>query len=193
MPVIFVAGKQAWFKTLLVQVTRGRPREPSGAGPARLAGPTCCYPVLKQAGKHRWPWVAVMVLGLIATTGCGSGKYSVEGKVVYKDGAPCTAGLVLFESLDPAVKTSSRGHIQKDGSFFMSTERERDGVPAAHFRVVITPLFGVPGASGTPIHEKYWRPETSPLEYTVVQGKNEPTFEMDRASPKQRKVVNDPE
>jgi hypothetical protein len=149
-------------------------------------------PVVFTPGKRRWPWVAVAALALIAATGCGRGKHPVAGKVVYKDGAPCTGGLVIFESLDPQVKSSSRGHIQKDGSFFMSTEQEKDGVPEGRFRVTVMPLIGVPGASGTPIHEKYWNPTTSPLEYTVVKGKNEPTFEMERADPRQRKIVNDP-
>jgi hypothetical protein len=149
-------------------------------------------PVREARGKHRWPWLAVLVLTLIATTGCGRGKYPVEGKVVYKDGAPCTGGMIVFESLDGKVKTSSRGHIQKDGSFFLSTDKERDGVEEGRYRVLIMPLIGVPGASGTPIHGKYWSPETSPLEYTVVRAKNEPTFEMDRADPRQRKIVNDP-
>jgi hypothetical protein len=99
----------------------------------------------------------------------------------------------MFESLTPGVKASSRGHIQKDGSFFMSTERERDGVPEGRFRVTVFPLIGVPGASGTPINGKYWSPATSPPEYTVVRGKNEPTFQMDPADARQRKIIDDPE
>jgi hypothetical protein len=144
-------------------------------------------------GSYRWLWAAGMLLALTAATGCGRVKYPVDGKVAYKDGSPCTGGLVVFESFDPEVKTSSRGHIQADGTFFMSTHHERDGVPEGRYRVSVTPLIGVPGAGGTPIHEKYWAPTTSPLEYTVVRGKNEPTFEMDRAPPNQRKIVNDPE
>src|SRR5438046_90309 len=104
----------------------------------------------------------MMVAALLATAGCGAGKYPVEGKVVYKDGSPCTGGMVLFESLDSKVKTSSRGFIQKDGSFHMSTEHDKDGVPEGHYRVMVTPVYGLPG---TPIHTKYWRPTTSPLEY----------------------------
>ena len=65
-------------------------------------------------------------------------------------------------------------------------------MPEGRYRVVIMPWIGVPGASGTPIHGKYGSPETSPLEYTVVRGKNELTFEMEQAPAKQRKIVNDP-
>lgn len=144
------------------------------------------------AVKHFPTQLAFLMLALIGITGCGQSKYPVEGKVVYKDGSPCTGGLVIFDSLDPQVKTGSRGHIQKDGSFFMSTEQEKDGVPEARFRVVVTPLFGVAGAGGTRIHEKYWRPETSPLEYTVVRSKNKPTFEMDPAPSQENKIPIDP-
>jgi hypothetical protein len=149
-------------------------------------------PVRGGKGECRWPRIAVLWLALIATTGCGRGKYPVDGKVVYKDGSPCTGGMVVFESLDPEVRTSSRGHIQKDGSFFLSTDRERDGAPEGRYRVAIMPLIGVPGASGTPINGKYWSPETSPLEFTVVRAKNEPRFEMDKADSRQRKTINDP-
>lgn len=149
-------------------------------------------PGREARGKYRGLWLAVLVLAPGAATGCGPGKYSVEGKVVYKDGAPCTGGIIFFEPLDPKVKTSSRGHIQKDGSFFLSTDKEKDGVAEGRYRVTIMPLIGVPGAAGTPINGKYWSPETSPLEYTVVRARNEPTFEMDRAGPRQRKSVNDP-
>lgn len=150
-------------------------------------------PGIRPARTSRWLGVAVMALTLIPAAGCGGrGKYPVEGKVVFRDGSPCTWGLVMFDSLEAEVKTSSRGHIQKDGSFFMSTEQEKDGVPEGRYRVCVTPLFGVPGAGGTPIHSKYWSPETSPLVCTVIREKNQVTFEMDPAPAKQRKIVNDP-
>jgi hypothetical protein len=148
-------------------------------------------PVILPVVKNRCPWAALTALALAAAVGCGGKKMCpVEGRVIYKDGAPCTWGLVIFEPLgepDLELKVSARGHIQKDGSFRMSTYSEYDGVPEGRYRVLITPLIGVPGASGTPIHVKYRRPETSPLEYTVVPGKNQVIFEMDRPSPSQRK------
>src|SRR5262245_26651334 len=127
-------------------------------------------PGTRAKGTHRSPWRAVIVVALLVTTGCGRGKYPVEGKVVYKDGTPCTGGMIIFEPLDNEVKTSSRRHIQKDGSFFLSTDNEMDGVPEGRYRVAIMPLIGVSGASGTPINGKYWSPATSPLEYTVIRG-----------------------
>jgi hypothetical protein len=112
----------------------------------------------------------------------------VEGRVVFKDGSPCTSGVVFFEPLDASVKTTSRGNIHEDGTFFMSTDRLNDGVPEGHFRVRIAPVSNR-HAGESPVHKKYWS-DTSPLEYSVVQGKNEPTFEIDQALGKQRRTAS---
>lgn len=131
--------------------------------------------------------LAAVALALIAAAGCGRRMCPVEGKVTYRDGAPLPGGMVIFESLEADVKTSWRGHIGKDGSFRLGTEGEEDGVPEGRYRVLVVPLFGVNGAPAVRIDPKYERPETSPLEYTVVRGKNEANFEIDRPAPAQSK------
>src|SRR5262245_9998826 len=117
-----------------------------------------------------------IALAPLAAAGCGRRMCPVEGKVAYKDGTPLTGGMVIFEPFEADLKTSSRGHVQKDGSFRLGTEGEADGAPEGKYRVLVVPLYGVPGAPAVKIDPKYERPETSPLEYTVVRGKNEPKF-----------------
>ncbi|HXG09605.1 MAG TPA: hypothetical protein VNK04_07430 [Gemmataceae bacterium] len=107
--------------------------------------------------------------------------YPVEGRVVYRDGTPFTQGLVVFEPLEADVRVSAIGEIHKDGTFRLGTYSETDGVPEGRYRVlVVPPMPAGESSKPLPIDVKYIRLETSPLEYTVVRGKNEVTFEVDR-------------
>jgi hypothetical protein len=113
----------------------------------------------------------------------------VEGKVVFRDGAPFTKGIVVFESLEAENKVSALGEVQKDGTFRLGTHGESDGVPEGRYRVLIVPPMPTGERVGPwPIDPKYIRLDTSPLEYTVVQGKNEVTFEVDRPGASTRKA-----
>lgn len=137
--------------------------------------------------RSRWSGAVVVALVLIVAAGCGRRMCQVEGKVVYRDGTPLGGGMVIFEPIDAGPKAlCSRGAVEKDGSFRLGTESETDGVAEGTYRVLVVPLFGVPGARPVKIDPKYERPETSPLEYTVVPGKNEPRFEIDLPSPRRK-------
>jgi hypothetical protein len=94
---------------------------------------------------------------------------------VYKDGsdvAVLARGLVVFEPAEPEMaKVSSRGEIQKDGSFQMSTYSEGDGVYPGKYRVIVTPppFFRKNRDDVRPrlIDERFQDFETSGLEATV--------------------------
>jgi hypothetical protein len=122
----------------------------------------------------------LLFVGLIlqsATVGCGGrGLCQVKGQVVFKDGSDVSVlarGLVAFYPAEPDMpKVSSRGEIQKDGSFQMSTYSEGDGVHPGKYRVMVTPppflRKNRDDVRPRLIDERYSDFETSGLEATVT-------------------------
>jgi len=116
-----------------------------------------------------------VVCFLVFAAGCGrSGLYRVKGKVVFPDGKPLTAGTVEFRPVADAY-LAPRGEIKVDGSFRASTYAEGDGAPPGTYRVVITPPEQLdPGQPRPlPFDRRFSNFQTSGLEYTVKEGKNE--------------------
>ena len=74
-----------------------------------------------------------VLLIIVAFTGCGQ-NCKVTGKVTLKDGAPLTAGKVVFET----DSMFASGWIQKDGSYKLGTIDPGDGVPPGTYRVSIS-------------------------------------------------------
>jgi hypothetical protein len=115
-------------------------------------------------------------LAVLLISGCGkSGLYRVEGKVVFPDGTPLTAGTVEFNPLDKDAILAPRGEIEADGTFRASTHKEGDGAPPGDYRVAITPPDELePGRPRPlPYDRRFKTFETSGLEYTVKEGRNE--------------------
>jgi hypothetical protein len=120
-----------------------------------------------------------------ALLGCGSsGIYPVEGLVTWKDGRPATdiaGSLVFFENAEK--KTTSRGSIQPDGSFKLTTNKENDGAPAGEHTVLIIEVgrkaLGGPDSSAiapSKIDTRYASPASSDLRATVNAGVNKITI-----------------
>ena len=132
---------------------------------------------------------APALLILCATSlGCsGSGVYPVEGQVTWKDGRPATdlaGSLVFFENAEK--KTNSRGSIQADGTFKLTTNKENDGAPAGEHTVLLIEVgrksLGGPDASAiapSKIDTRYATPATSDLRATVNPGPNKITLTID--------------
>jgi hypothetical protein len=126
--------------------------------------------------------LAVLLLGFC---GCGTAKYPVTGKIVFKDGTPLPGGLIVFSPVDPANHTGARGYIDADGTFTMSTDSEGDGSLAGRYKALIRgptqghgeddPLSKVPM-----IDIKYYSFEKSGLEFDVKPGPNDFTITVDR-------------
>src|SRR5262245_18447007 len=86
----------------------------------------------------RWSWVIVAVLFAVCLCGCGSGVYPVEGKVVWKDGLPAKeleGSQVVFDLLER--QTSTRGIVQADGTFRLTTNKPNDGALAGEHKVAV--------------------------------------------------------
>src|SRR2546422_3666840 len=80
--------------------------------------------------RMRFCRVLVGSLLLFGLSGCGKGPYPVQGKVEFKgeeEIKPLVGGRVVFEPMDPDMRTSSQGEIQADGTFRLSTFGANDG------------------------------------------------------------------
>ena len=118
---------------------------------------------------------AVLLLAALAA-GCGSGRYPVEGRVAYEDGAPVDAGTVIGEATVDGVPVSAQGTIAPDGSFKMGTERPGDGVPPGSYRFVVmpVPLPDGPSAAGKvlAVDGKFSKFDSSGIKLDVKPEKN---------------------
>jgi hypothetical protein len=135
--------------------------------------------------------ILLAALALAVLGGCGSRKYPVVGKVVFKDGTPLPGGMIVFSPLDPGNHTTARGYIKADGTFELSTEKEGDGSLQGRYQAVIRPPSQGSGEDdprrNVPVIDpRYTRLETSRLEFEIKPGKNELTIQIDRP-PGQRK------
>ena len=129
--------------------------------------------------------LTVLGLFLAVAAGCGpSNTSSVQGKVVFKDGTPLTGGMVLFRPLDEKLQVSSRGDIQENGTFILSTYKENDGAVPGKYQVAITPPPRPKKrekAIGKPIIDpRFESYETSGLELEVKRGKNDFKIEVEK-------------
>ena len=135
-------------------------------------------------------------LGLIAGCG-GKGKtHPVFGKVQFADGSPLRPnhpkggkGKVIFElKLEGPAAVASRGEIQEDGTFTLSTFQPGDGAPEGTHKVLVVP----PLDKDPLIDPKFQRFETSGLEFTVAPGKNEITITVEKAPPGTKSLFDEP-
>src|SRR5437870_3173961 len=76
---------------------------------------------------------------LVATSGCGSGRYRVSGTVTYEDGSPLEEGTVAGEATINGRPVAVQGNVQKNGSFVWGTERPGDGAFPGKYRVIVLP------------------------------------------------------
>lgn len=122
--------------------------------------------------------------------GCGSGEdprpatVPVQGKVTYQ-GQPVPKGTITFQS---ASGESAVGEIQPDGTYTLSTFKEKDGaIPGAHKVMIVantgdpTKMPSSPGyvAPKELVPQKYASLDTSGLEATVSKDKKTPyDFEL---------------
>lgn len=117
-------------------------------------------------------FVFMLVMSL---AGCGGGS-SVSGKVRFEDGSPLTVGVVQFVN-----ETGSyAGRIGSDGSFRVTGDTEKKGIPNGNYSVAVVRAFeAIPdresdgyGTVRNLIDKKYSQAQTSGLSCTV-QGKTD--------------------
>ena len=127
-------------------------------------------------------FVLCLLIGLVAA-GC-SGNKKLSGKVTFEDGEPAPNGTVIF------LKDNfmSKGGIQPDGSYTLSSERENDGIPSGEYQVYVSgisePPQVVPGEMpsmpGSLCDPKYENPDTSGLTCKIPAPRNRFDFTIER-------------
>src|SRR5262249_25120035 len=81
---------------------------------------------------------ALLGLGLLLVTSCGSGLSSVRGKVTYK-GQPIKGAVVTFHPVggDPLRATRPTGVTAEDGSYTLSCEKGTGAPPGQYVVTVV--------------------------------------------------------
>jgi hypothetical protein len=122
-------------------------------------------------------------LVLFLCIGC-SNKIKVSGQVTFSDdGSPLTTGTVCFQT----ETFVARGNLQSDGTYHISSVKEKDGLPPGTYRIsVINAVEGLGEDEGTRtplIDPKYNTGETSDLTFEVTNSNKHFNFTVDRYKP----------
>jgi hypothetical protein len=128
-------------------------------------------PDFLTAGKVMQRFPIFSALLLVVLVGCGGGQgHPVEGKVMYEDGSPLTAGAIVFHP-DDAKGITARGGIDETGAFKLNSDNGKTGAFPGSYKVTITANKPNPKDEyGEPIQllpKKYANPSTSGLTATV--------------------------
>jgi hypothetical protein len=115
----------------------------------------------------------LMLLFLTVSVGCGPKLFNVSGKVTLSDGTPLTVGKVFFIS----GITQAEGSLDQSGTYSLSLQKGKMGVPAGSYQVLVTGAFFTPQKlvtedemdTGTRpmINSIYAETETTPLNCAV--------------------------
>jgi hypothetical protein len=125
--------------------------------------------------RQHYLFSTIAIISLVGCGGDGPATYPVEGRITFADGKPLAGGVVEFQPADKQTESfSSRGRIQPDGTYQMSTFAANDGVVAGKHRVLVSPPLPPgpidPMKRPKPvIHPRFERYDTSGLEYTVTE------------------------
>jgi hypothetical protein len=91
---------------------------------------------------HRVRAAVLVAAVLLAATGCGGGNsrpaLPIKGEV-FQGKTACKGAWVVFHPTDPSLQLNANpwGVVSENGSFQLSTYRDRDGAPAGEYRVTI--------------------------------------------------------
>ena len=139
-----------------------------------------------DTGKQVWLLRAACCLVMGCFFGCDSGDlpvYAVKGRVTFPDGTPVGAGWVEFRPVETPRPVVSRGEIQADGTFELSTFKPGDGVIKGRHRAIVRPkmLFMKKERTEVPavaIDPRFGSYDTSGLEFTVSENPAENEFTL---------------
>ena len=136
---------------------------------------------------RRFYFVALLV-GFALSSGCGTGRYPVNGLVHYSDGAPVESGTVIAEASIDGKLVGVQANIEKDGSFHLGGITAEDGALPGNYRVAVMPVTlgdSELAAGKTPsVDGKFSRFETSGIQMEVKPETNKLDFVVSK--PKQK-------
>jgi hypothetical protein len=136
----------------------------------------------------RWLTRVALLVAVVMVGGCGGhGPYPVEGTVVWEDGSPARElanAQVVFDL--PEKQISSRGSVQADGTFRLTTHKPNEGALPGDYKVMVLEVGRktmpgdatqlMPGA----MDSMYSDPSTTTLTATVKPGTNAITLKVKR-------------
>ena len=129
-----------------------------------------------------------LVFLVVCVSGCGSGRYTVTGRVTYEDGSPVEAGTVIGEATVNGKLVGVQGNIASDGTFSLGSDRPGDGAPPGNYRVLVMPvaLGDAELAAGKrpTVGGKYTKFETSGITFEVKPESNVLNITVARPKPK---------
>jgi hypothetical protein len=119
------------------------------------------------------PLLLMLLLLPTFSVGCGPKLFNVSGKITLSDGTPLTVGKVFFIS----GITQAEGTLDQSGTYSLSLQKGKSGVPAGSYQVLVTGVFFTPKklvtedemdtGSRPMINSIYAETETTPLNCTV--------------------------
>jgi hypothetical protein len=139
------------------------------------------------------PRAASIVIGIaLALSQCGCGgerPYPVRGQLFYEDNDQPVTELKEFTVMFTSEKLqkSSRGNIDENGVFHLSSIRDKDGAFPGDYKVTLTQPHPNPerGEFRKPVVlVAYENPQTTTLDATVEAKTNELTFKLKRIGKK---------
>jgi hypothetical protein len=162
---------------------------------ARIASPAIACEIVPRRASRRavidkiFPTQclvgAVLALGVMGQTGCGSkDAYQVRGQVRYKDGSPITGAVRVIRFLpteDSAAETrkAASADIAEDGSFELFTRRPGDGVFRGKYAVTFSVLTQPLGGTSL-IPAYYTDPRSTPFTVEVDEDAADLSFELEK-------------
>lgn len=130
-------------------------------------------------------WLTVAVLLSVACSGCQRGPYPTYragGTVAYQDGTALKQGEVEFSPIDAKRPITSKGRIQPDGTFTLTTFHPDDGaVEGEHLAIVIPQVpedRQITAFQAGIIDPNFMRYETTPLRFTVSRNASDNQFHI---------------
>ena len=128
---------------------------------------------------RRHPWC---LIALLLCCGCGSGRVTISGTVVYEDGSPVAEGTVCGELVDGG-RDMVQGTI-RNGAFSLGTMKPGDGVRPGKYKILIQcrALGDAEKAAGRhpAIDGKYGAYETSGLTLDATAARRDVVFTLSR-------------
>lgn len=125
-----------------------------------------------------------LLIVLIGSIGCSSGRYPVTGIVKYADGTPVDGGTIIAEGEVDGKLVALQANIEPDGKFTLGSSTPGEGAFPGDYRVMIMPvaLGDAEMAAGKKpsVSGKYGKFESSGLTLKVVEGENKPEFVVSR-------------
>jgi hypothetical protein len=125
---------------------------------------------------------------IVCAPGCGSGRYTVTGRVAYEDGSPVEAGTVIGEATVNGKLVGVQGNIASDGTFSWGSDRPGDGAPPGNYRVLVMPVAlgdsELAAGKRPAVGGKYTKFETSGITFEVKPESNVLNITVARPKPK---------